>query len=98
MDPEHRVPHFFVAPHVVAATDYVLTVAASFARTLAPVLGLRILAPPIELPRATYWQMWHERTQDDAAHKWLRGLVAEAASHGSQRAPRGAGRQSRKSS
>lgn len=92
------VPHFIVAPHVIAATDYVLTVAASLAHTLAPVLGLRILEPPIELPRASYWQLWHERTHADPGHKWLRGLVAEAASHGRQGAPRAGVRQSRQRS
>jgi DNA-binding transcriptional LysR family regulator len=90
------VPHFLVAPYVVAVSDLVLTVAASVARTLAPMLGLRVLAPPIELPRAAYWQIWHERTHGDASQKWLRALVAKVgASHAEQPAPRAGARQAR---
>ena len=76
------VPHFLVAPFLVAESDLVLTVAESVARAFAPVLALRVMDPPVELPRAVYWQLWHERTHDDAAHKWLRGVLAEvSASH-----------------
>lgn len=71
------VPHFLVAPFVVAGTDLILTVAASVARKLAPMLDLRIVAPPLELTPATYWQLWHERAHDDAGQKWLRGLIVE---------------------
>jgi hypothetical protein len=59
-------------------------------------LGLRVLAPPIELPRAAYWQIWHERTHGDASQKWLRALVAKVgASHAEQPAPRAGARQAR---
>lgn len=90
------VPHFLVAPFVVAESDLVLTVAASAARKLSPMLGLRLLAPPIELPRAIYWQVWHERTHHDAGQKWLRGLLAKVcAPHRRQPAARKPGRQPR---
>jgi DNA-binding transcriptional LysR family regulator len=95
------VPHFLVAPFVVAHSDLVLTVAASVAKKLSPMLGLKTLTPPIELPRATYWQIWHERTHEDAAHKWLRAAIAEVCeSHEHERQPAAAtaSRQRRKRS
>ncbi len=73
-----QVPHFAVAPFLVAASDLVLTVAESVARVFLPLLPLRMLAPPIGLPPAVYWQVWHERSHRDAAHAWLRARIAEA--------------------
>jgi DNA-binding transcriptional LysR family regulator len=70
--------HFLVAPFLVAHSDLVLTVAESVAKAFTSLLPLRLVAPPIELPRATYLQFWHQRSHDDAGHKWLRSVVAEA--------------------
>jgi DNA-binding transcriptional LysR family regulator len=71
------LPHFLVAPFLIARTDLVLTVAESVAKAFTSLLPLRLVTPPIELPRATYWQLWHHRSHDDAGHKWLRNLVAD---------------------
>jgi DNA-binding transcriptional LysR family regulator len=70
------LPHFLVAPFLIARSDLVLTVAESVAKASLSLLPLRLVAPPIELPRATYSQLWHQRSHDDAGHKWLRTLVA----------------------
>ena len=74
-----RVPHFLVAPLLVAKSDMVLTLASRVACQMAPVLGLRILQPPLELPTFTIRQIWHGRYRHDPAHRFLRGLVAEVA-------------------
>ncbi len=74
-----RVPHFVVAPMVVARTDMVLTLASRLACKLAPMLGLQIMPPPLELPTFTIRQLWHERYRHDAGHRFLRALVAEVA-------------------
>jgi hypothetical protein len=50
----------------------------SAAKAHISLLPLRVVRPPIELPRATYAQLWHQRTHDDAGHRWLRTVVAEA--------------------
>lgn len=74
-----EIPHFLVAPHVVRETDLVLTLAARVALSLAPLLGLRQLAPPLELPGFTMTMVWHERQHVDPAHVWLRELIASVA-------------------
>lgn len=74
-----EVPHFLVAPHVVRETDVVLTLAARVANSLGPLLGLRQLAPPIGLEGFSMMMVWHERQHADAAHAWLRALIAEVA-------------------
>jgi DNA-binding transcriptional LysR family regulator len=71
------LPHFLAAPFLVAQSDLVLTVAERAAKAFTSLLPLRLVAPPIDLPVATYWQLWHQRSHDDAGHKWLRTRVAE---------------------
>ncbi len=75
------VPHFLIAPHVVAATDLICTVAARVAHALAKPLGLAVLTPPPELALGgfTMSAVWHERTQNDPAQRWIRDLLADVA-------------------
>ncbi len=69
------VPHFLIAPHIVARTDLVLTTASSVARVFADVLPVRLLAPPIELERGTVSMVWHPRMHADAGQKWMRAQI-----------------------
>lgn len=72
------VPHFLVAPHLVAASDLILTLAARVARAFAEPLGLSILEVPPELHLAGFSMsaVWHERTQNDPAQQYLRNLLS----------------------
>jgi DNA-binding transcriptional LysR family regulator len=74
-----EVPHFLVAPHVVRETDVMLTLAERVAKELGPLLGLRQLQPPIELPGFTMSMVWHERQHVEPAHVWLRSMIASVA-------------------
>lgn len=72
-----RVPHFLVAPHVVASTDLVITLSERVARRFATLLPLVIVEPPLELPRFSVHLIWHERQQSDPANAWLREVLAQ---------------------
>lgn len=75
------VPHFLVAPYIIAASDLLLTMAERVAEVVAGPLGLVVLSPPpeLELPGFTSSLLWHERTHDDPARRWIRDvIVAEA--------------------
>ncbi len=74
------VPHFLVAPLLVASSDAVITVSERLAQRLAPQHGLAIVEPPAALPSYTLNMAWHERHQADPAHLWLRDLMVRAAS------------------
>lgn len=74
-------PHFLVVPHLVAGSDYVCTLAARVARAFAAQLPLQLFEPPLPLPPFTVGLCWHNRSDGDPAHRWLRErllrLVAE---------------------
>ena len=42
---------------------------------LAPRFRLRVLPPPIALPRFDLLLIWHPRFEHDPAHRWLRQLT-----------------------
>jgi len=69
-----EVPHFLVAPMVIAKSDLVLTLPERLARAL----DLETFPLPLEVPEIEFVQLWHARNHDDEAHVWLRGLVATA--------------------
>jgi DNA-binding transcriptional LysR family regulator len=73
------VPFFLAALHLVAQTDYLLTISERVARALAPPLGLRLLEPPLELRPYALKLLWHPRLDGDPGHRWLREAFARAA-------------------
>lgn len=74
-----RVPHYLVAPPIVAETNMILTVAARVAKALGAALPVREVAPPIAIPDFTVSMYWHVQRSDDPGHKWLRELLAAVA-------------------
>jgi DNA-binding transcriptional LysR family regulator len=74
-----RTQSFLSAPLLVARTDLLLTGPARLLRSFERLLGLRLLPPPFPLQGFAVHQGWHPRMQDDAAHRWLRALVARVA-------------------
>jgi DNA-binding transcriptional LysR family regulator len=72
------VPHFTVAPAVLARTDCVATLAGRVARLGARVAPLRLVAPPIALPGFAVHMVWHPRSEADPAARWLRGQIRAA--------------------
>jgi DNA-binding transcriptional LysR family regulator len=74
-----RVPHFLVAPHVIASSDLVVTIPTRIAEIHAAPLGLALLPPPVEVPPFTFSMTWHERAHHDPAQRWLRDTLAKVA-------------------
>jgi DNA-binding transcriptional LysR family regulator len=83
------VPHFLAAPHIIAASDLLLTVAERVAEVVAGPLDLAVLAPPreLELTGFTMSILWHDRTHDDPARRWLRDVIVAEASKRSRTPP-----------
>lgn len=46
-------------------------------RLVAGAAGLALRPPPLDIPGFTKLAVWHERTQRDPGHRWVRALLAE---------------------
>ena len=73
------IPHFLVAPFVMAGSDQCFTLAERIAVPMARMLPLTILPLPFDAPRVTIWAYWHEQKHEDPAHAWLRRTIAALA-------------------
>ncbi|MEZ4398804.1 MAG: LysR family transcriptional regulator [Kofleriaceae bacterium] len=73
------VPYFVTALGLAAQTDYALTVSERIATRLAPDLGLRVLELPVAVRPYALSLVWHPRFDGDAAHRFLREVLARAA-------------------
>lgn len=73
------VPHFSVALELAARSDYLLTIPERLALSRADSLGLRVMAPPLELEPYPLKLLWHPRAHDDPAHRFVRELIRRVA-------------------
>ncbi len=71
------VPHYLVAPYVVAATDLVATVPARAAARMIRGLPVVSYKPPLEVAGFKLEMAWDERHHHDPAHRWLRDQLTE---------------------
>ncbi len=70
-----KIPHFLVAPFIVAQTDMVLSVPRRLAKQFAHLAPLKILAPPMKLPINQVIMVWHPQDDKEPACAWLREQV-----------------------
>jgi DNA-binding transcriptional LysR family regulator len=80
LDPERvqlRVPSFVACAFVASQTDVVGTMPAKLADYLVQSLPIAVFTPPLSLPRIEISQIWHERVDRDAGHRWLRTKIFE---------------------
>lgn len=70
-----RVSHFLMVPMLVARTDLVAALSRRVVTPLAGPLNLRLLPPPLALPRGKIGQVWHDQLEADPAQRWFRELV-----------------------
>lgn len=73
------VQNFMSIPPTLVGADVIATLPLSQAQVFATQYSLQILEPPLRLPRMRYGAYWHERSQRDDGHRWLRRLVRAAA-------------------
>lgn len=82
---------YFAACQIAAESDLLLTMPASFAASLAPLLPIRVQPLPLAVKPIPILAYWHESKHEDRSHGWLRRVVIEEirrATAGGPRAPR----------
>ncbi len=73
------VPFFSMAPHLLPGTDLIFTISRHFAEHYAALLPLKVVACPIEFPSMRFYQIWHSRTHNSDAQRWLRSVLKDVA-------------------
>ncbi|WP_218082047.1 LysR family transcriptional regulator [Anthocerotibacter panamensis] len=71
------VPHFLVAPFVLAHTHLLCALAQRVAQAYAEALHLRLQPLPLEVSGFTITMLWHSKNNRDPAHGWLRTTLAQ---------------------
>jgi DNA-binding transcriptional LysR family regulator len=73
-----RTPDFLVAATCVARSNAIAMLPHSVAVALAELLPLDVLKPPLDVTGVPISLVWHPRTHQREAHRWLRGVVMDA--------------------
>lgn len=71
--------NFAVLPYLVIGTDRVATIQTRLARQCVGILPLKMIAPPIELPKLVEVLQWNMHRDPDPASQWLRNVLKEHA-------------------
>lgn len=71
------VTHFLAVPEMIAVTDYCATLPRLICRGLECDRRLKVLPTPVDLGTFPVEMAWHVRYRQDAAHRWLRSVVAD---------------------
>src|SRR5450830_67290 len=78
-----HVPYLLGVPSVVATSEFIASVPNELAELFSRFADIRTFELPVKIPRLTVKQFWHARHQNDAGHRWLRGLVSRTLGTGS---------------
>lgn len=70
---------FNLLPQFVIGTRRIATLQHQLAQQLARYYPVRVLAPPVAIPRIVECMQWHPSSQIDPAHVWLRSMLRHAA-------------------
>ena len=71
-----ELPGFLGLGAIMSTTDLIATMPRHIGETLARMHGLAVFDCPVPVPGFEVKQHWHARYHDDAANRWLRGVVA----------------------
>jgi DNA-binding transcriptional LysR family regulator len=72
--------NYLTIPYIVANSDFIATLPRKLVEALSRQLPIKLLDPPLRLPRMRYAAFWHDRSHTDPGHQWLRRIIAKSAS------------------
>jgi DNA-binding transcriptional LysR family regulator len=70
-------PGFLILPELLKVDDLIAVVPERVLR--GRLAGLRTFVPPVAVPGFSVILLWHQRVHNDAAHRWMRELLATTA-------------------
>lgn len=69
-----RISHFHGVAAMITSTDLIATVPSRLADSMKLLVGVKVLPPPIPLPKIKVSLYWHERFHRDPGNAWLRDV------------------------
>lgn len=71
------VPHFLIAPFVIANSNLIATLAERIAIAYADLLDLQLHPLPLQVSGFSVSMLWHSKHENDPAHLWLRTAIVD---------------------
>ncbi len=69
-----RIPNVLVIPMIIQTSPYIVTLPLKLAESL-DIGWVKILKPPLKLPKLPIYQYWHTASHNDPAHSWFRNSI-----------------------
>lgn len=79
LDVRAAAPNFTTLMFMLPGTQLLALIPRRLAQTLSRHIDVRMMSPPVDLPRLDEVLIWHNRHELDAGHAWLRGAFMESA-------------------
>jgi DNA-binding transcriptional LysR family regulator len=77
LDVALAVPSYLAVPYILSECDMISVIPQALCDSYAKIWPVRAVALPFRTPPIRMGQCWHSRSHNDAAHRWLRDVVAE---------------------
>jgi DNA-binding transcriptional LysR family regulator len=75
----YMVNRVWSVPAIIGNTELVTILPRRFAEHVAPIFNLAIHQSPVPISEQEFHLMWHEKSNDDPGHRWLRERILIAA-------------------
>jgi DNA-binding transcriptional LysR family regulator len=72
-----QISHFHGVAALVTSTDLIATIPCRLAESMKRLAGVKVLPPPIPLPKIKVSLYWHERFHRDPGNAWLRSVYVK---------------------
>ena len=72
-----RISHFHAVMALITSSDLIATVPSRLAQLMQQFANIRVLPPPIPLPKIKMSLYWHERFHRDPGNAWMRGVYTK---------------------
>lgn len=72
---ELAAPSFSLLPHLVIGTNRIVTMQMRLARLYMQTLPIKMVPPPLEIPKLVEILQWNVHRDMDPASRWLRGIL-----------------------
>jgi len=73
-----RVPHFLAVSYIIGGSDLIATLPHRLCELISRQENVRLVDPPLKIPKFPIHLYWHVRNQENPIHKWFRKLIRDS--------------------